>query len=76
MSKSKSFQASYQVEAEKTEQFLMVLFEIIANTGFEPKQITLPDGIVIPWNFDAAHEFAAEGRISEKEFIEMCKFEA
>jgi hypothetical protein len=71
MSKVNPFQLIYKVEAEKLEKVVSLAWEVIANTGMEPESINLPDGRVIPWYADAAHWFAAEGRIDEKEFIEM-----
>ena len=37
----------------------------------EPATITLPDGRVLKWNAFLADKFAAEGHISEEEFIKM-----
>jgi diaminopimelate decarboxylase len=71
MSKTKKFQLIYQVEAERTEQVIRLIFELKSNTGMQPEQISLPGGTVIPWNEYAAHQFAAEGHITEAEFIEM-----
>jgi len=73
MSKTKPFQLRYQVDAEKLIKVVALAWEIAGNTGMEPKSITLPDGRELPWNGWAAHQFAAETRISEKEFIELCE---
>lgn len=71
MSKKKKFQLIYQVETESLEDVIRFIFELISNTGFEPKELLLPDGRKLPWNGYAAHQFAGEGRIDEKQFIEM-----
>lgn len=73
MSKTKPFQFTYQVEAEKLEQVIGVIFEQQQISGMEPTHLTLPTGEDIPWNAWAAQQFAAEGRIDEKEFIEISK---
>ncbi|MFV0376909.1 MAG: hypothetical protein ACK5JD_06345 [Mangrovibacterium sp.] len=73
MSKNKTFQLRYQVEAEKLEKVILLAFEIQGETGMEPSSITLPNGLALSWNGYAAHQFAAEGRITEKEFIKMCE---
>ena len=73
MSKTKPFQLRYQVDAESLEQVIALAFELQSNTGMEPKSLTLPDGRELPWNGYAAHQFAGEGRIDEKQFINMCQ---
>ena len=71
MSKKQPFQLIYQVDAETTEDAIRLAFELFGNTGMEPAFIRFPSGTKLPWNGYAAHQFAAEGRISEKQFIEM-----
>lgn len=71
MSKKQSFFLHYKVEAEELVTVISLAWEIISETGMNPENITLPDGRVIPWNEYAAHQFAAEGHITESEFIEM-----
>jgi hypothetical protein len=71
MSKTKSYQLRYQVDAEKLEKVILLAFEIQGETGMEPSSITLPSGQALFWNAHAAHQFAAEGRITEKEFIKQ-----
>lgn len=73
MSKTKTFQLRYQVDAENLQKVILLAFEIQGETGMEPSSITLPNGLALPWNAYAAHQFAAEGRISEKDFIKMCE---
>ena len=73
MSKNKSYQLNYQVEAENLQRTIALAFEVMGNTGMEPKSITLPDGKLLPWNGWAAHQFAGEGRITEEEFIRISK---
>jgi hypothetical protein len=67
----KSFQIVYKVDAEQLEQVLNVTFEILGETGMEPTEIILPDGRHIPYSGFLADKFAAEGHISEAEFIEL-----
>lgn len=71
MSKLQTFKLNYKVESQKLLDVIRVAWEVISESGMEPETITLPDGRVIPWNATAAHWFAAEGRIDEKQFIEM-----
>lgn len=73
MSKTKPFQLRYQVDAEDIQKVIALAFEIQGETGMEPKTITLSDGRELPWNGYAAHQFAGEGRITEKEFIKQCE---
>jgi len=71
MSKKQAFKLIYKVESEKLVEVIRVAWEVISEMGMEPETITLPDGSTLPWNNYAAHQFAAEGRIDEKQFIEM-----
>jgi hypothetical protein len=71
MKKKSTYQLIYQVDAETTEHAIMLVFELQQNTGIQPTHIVMPSGSKIPWNAYAAHQFAAEGRISEKQFIAM-----
>lgn len=71
MSKKQSFRLIYKVESEKLVEVIRVAWEVISEMGMEPETITLPDGRILPWNSYAAHQFAAEGSIDEKQFIEM-----
>lgn len=71
MSTTKKFQLNYQVEAEELEKVVHLAWEIHGEMGMDPKSILLPDGRVLPWNAFLADKFAAEGHISEEEFIEM-----
>lgn len=61
----------YQIESETLEQTVRVIFEVMGETGLEPESMTLPDGRTIPWKPFLADKFAAEGHITEAEFIEM-----
>lgn len=70
MSKKQAFLLIYKVESEKLIDVIRVAWEVISETGMEPETINLPDGTVIPWRATAAHQFAAEGSIDEKKFIE------
>ena len=72
MSKKQAFKLIYQVESEKLIEVVRVAWQVISETGMDPESIVLPDGRILPWNEGwAAHQFAAEGRISEEQFIEM-----
>lgn len=71
MSKTKTFRLSYKVEAENLEKVICLAFEIQGEMEMEPESFTLPDGRVIPWSGFLADKFAAEGLISEEEFIKM-----
>jgi len=68
---SKKTKVIYQIESETLEQTVRVIFEVMGETGLEPETIILADGRVLPWNAFLADKFAAEGHISEEEFIEM-----
>lgn len=73
MSKKQSFQLIYQVDADELVDVVHLAWEILGEMGMEPKSIRLPvpDGRQLPWNAFLADKFAAEGHISEHEFIEM-----
>ncbi len=71
MSKKQSFFLRYKVEAEELVEVINLAWEIISETGMQPESIILPDGRTIPWNPFLADKFAAEGHITEAEFIEM-----
>jgi len=62
---------TYQVPSKTLEETILLAFELQDNTGMEPATLVLPDGREIPWNKEAAHEFAGNGTISEEEFIEL-----
>ncbi|MBV5313818.1 MAG: hypothetical protein JZU47_11015 [Prolixibacteraceae bacterium] len=70
MSKKQAFRLIYKVESEKLEDVIRVAWEFVSEMGMEPETITLPDGRILPWNPSAAHQFAAEGSIDEKKYIE------
>lgn len=61
----------YQIESETLEQTVRVIFEVMGETGLEPETIILHDGRHLKWNGFLADKFAAEGHITEAEFIEM-----
>ena len=61
----------YQIESETLEQTVRVIFEVMGNTGMEPESIILDDGRQLKWNPFLADKFAAEGHITEEEFITM-----
>jgi hypothetical protein len=71
MSKTKTFKLNYKVEAENLEKVICLAFEIRGEMEMEPECIVLHDGRVLPWNGFLADKFAAEGHITEAEFIEM-----
>ena len=62
---------TYNVEAKTLEEVILLAFELTDLTGMEPASLVLSDGREIPWNHEAAHEYAGNGSITEKEFIEM-----
>jgi hypothetical protein len=68
---NKTHGLTYNVKTENLKQLILLAFELTDTTGMEPANLVLPDGREIPWNNYAAHQFVAEGRISEAEFIEM-----
>jgi len=72
MSKKQAFKLIYKVESEKLVNVVALAWELAGTIGMEPLSIELPDGRILPWHEGyAAHQFAAEGRIDEKQFIEM-----
>ena len=73
MNEKQNYRFTYQVEAEALEKVLLLISELSHNTGMDPVTLTLADGKVIPYNGYAAHQFAGEGRITKKEFIEICE---
>lgn len=68
---SKKTKVIYQIESETLEQTVRVIFEVMGETGLEPETIILHDGRQLKWNAFLADKFAAEGHITEAEFIEM-----
>jgi len=71
MSKAKNYQLRYQVDAESLEDVVSIAFDILNETRIDPTSIILPDGRELQWNGFLADKFAAEGHITEKEFIEL-----
>lgn len=69
--KKNVYKLIYKVESEKLVEVIRVAWEVISEMGMEPVSIVLPDGTELPWNGYAAHQFAGEGSIGEKEFLEM-----
>jgi hypothetical protein len=72
MSKKQSFQIVYKVNPGELElaDIVNYAWDIIGQGGNEPTAFILPDGRKIKWNAFLADKFAAEGHISEQEFIE------
>jgi hypothetical protein len=67
-----NYQINYQPSrVENLQKLCALVFELFGITGMEPETITLPDGRVLKWNAFLADKFAAEGHISEEEFIKM-----
>ena len=69
--KKNVYKLIYKVESEKLVEVIRVAWEVISEMGMEPISIVLPDGAELPWNGYAAHQFAGEGSIDEKQFLEM-----
>ena len=61
----------YNVETANLEKTILLAFELTEVTGMEPAALVLPDGREIPWNSQAAHDFAENGVLSEEEFIQL-----
>ncbi len=60
-------------EAHTLENAISKTFGFIVEFNQEPKHLILPSGEKLFYSWYAAHQFAAKGRITEEEFLNMSR---